>query len=186
MIKGGEEFSVKKIVDLALRQDIGLDKAQSNEKYIKYVNKQEFDGNFNEDYKDPYRYVEKIDNDKYYGADKKIDVNKFRMIFDQNKKYHLRQMKRGEKRKLNKVYLNNYDIDWRNTELLCKFLYPSGQIMSRYLTNLSGIQQRKISRNVKTARQMLLLPYVGMLYYFILYSYLLYYYYTINILLFKY
>lgn len=35
-------------------------------------------------------------------------------------------MKRSEKRKLNKQFLNDYDIDWRNTELLTKFLQNSG------------------------------------------------------------
>lgn len=29
-LKPGDEYSVKKIVDLALRQEIGIDKAQSN------------------------------------------------------------------------------------------------------------------------------------------------------------
>ena len=47
-------------------------------------------------------YVQEMKGSRYYGADQKIDVDQFRMLFDQNKKYHLRQMKRSEHRKLTK------------------------------------------------------------------------------------
>ena len=92
------------------------------------------------DLKDPYLNVQELDVKKYYGADNSIEVDQFRMLFDQNKKYHLREMKRGERRKLNKKHLKDYDIDWRNTELLTKFLNPSGQIQNRYQTKLSARQ----------------------------------------------
>ncbi|MDP3734840.1 MAG: 30S ribosomal protein S18 [bacterium] len=51
-------------------------------------------------------------------------------------------------------------IDYKDTELLKKFLTPHGRISSRPYTGLSATMQRELARAVKRARYMGLLPYV--------------------------
>ncbi len=51
-------------------------------------------------------------------------------------------------------------VDYKDTEILKKFLNPHGRLMSRKKTSLSACYQRKLSTAVKRARFMGLLPYV--------------------------
>ncbi|MFI6874629.1 30S ribosomal protein S18 [Streptomyces sp. NPDC050400] len=50
-------------------------------------------------------------------------------------------------------------IDYKNTDLLRKFISDRGKIRSRRVTHVSRQQQRQIARAVKNAREMALLPY---------------------------
>jgi len=51
-------------------------------------------------------------------------------------------------------------IDYKDTELLKKFLTAHGRISSRRYTGLSATMQRELARAVKRARYMGLLPFV--------------------------
>jgi small subunit ribosomal protein S18 len=51
-------------------------------------------------------------------------------------------------------------IDYKDVELLKKFLNPSGRIRPRRFTGLSATRQRELARAVKRARYMGLLPYI--------------------------
>ena len=51
-------------------------------------------------------------------------------------------------------------IDYKDIEILKKFLNPHGRMLSRKRTNLSAKNQRKLATAVKRARFMALLPYV--------------------------
>ncbi|WP_329399625.1 30S ribosomal protein S18 [Streptomyces lydicus] len=50
-------------------------------------------------------------------------------------------------------------IDYKDTDLLRKFLSDRGKIRSRRVTRVTAQQQRRLARAVKTAREMALLPY---------------------------
>lgn len=50
-------------------------------------------------------------------------------------------------------------IDYKDTDLLRKFVSDRGKIRSRRVTRVSAQQQRQIARAVKNAREMALLPY---------------------------
>ncbi|WP_314224915.1 30S ribosomal protein S18 [Streptomyces zaehneri] len=50
-------------------------------------------------------------------------------------------------------------IDYKDTDLLRKFLSDRGKIRSRRVTRISARQQRQLSRAIKNAREMALLPY---------------------------
>ena len=50
-------------------------------------------------------------------------------------------------------------IDYKNTDLLRKFISDRGKIRSRRVTRVSAQQQRRVSRAIKNARAMALLPY---------------------------
>ncbi len=50
-------------------------------------------------------------------------------------------------------------IDYKDTDLLRKFISDRGKIRSRRVTRVSAQQQRQLTRAVKNAREMALLPY---------------------------
>ncbi|MFF3750621.1 30S ribosomal protein S18 [Streptomyces sp. NPDC002018] len=50
-------------------------------------------------------------------------------------------------------------IDYKDTDLLRKFISDRGKIRSRRVTRVSAQQQRALARAVKNAREMGLLPY---------------------------
>ncbi|MBC8464999.1 MAG: 30S ribosomal protein S18 [Parcubacteria group bacterium] len=51
-------------------------------------------------------------------------------------------------------------IDYKDTELLKKFLNPYGRIQARKYTGTSAKHQRQLERAIKRARYMGLLPYI--------------------------
>ncbi|MFI2202964.1 30S ribosomal protein S18 [Streptomyces sp. NPDC020192] len=50
-------------------------------------------------------------------------------------------------------------IDYKDTDLLRKFVSDRGKIRSRRVTRVTAQQQRLLARAVKNAREMALLPY---------------------------
>ncbi len=52
-------------------------------------------------------------------------------------------------------------IDYKDTEILKKFLNPHGRMIARKKTGVSAKSQRQLSMAVKRARFMGLLPYVA-------------------------
>lgn len=51
-------------------------------------------------------------------------------------------------------------IDYKDTDILSKFINPYGRILSRKKTGITAKNQRKLATAVKRARFMALLPYV--------------------------
>ncbi|MFB7499746.1 30S ribosomal protein S18 [Streptomyces sp. NPDC056161] len=52
-------------------------------------------------------------------------------------------------------------IDYKDTDLLRKFISDRGKIRSRRVTHVTAQQQRLLARAIKNAREMALLPYSG-------------------------
>ena len=52
-------------------------------------------------------------------------------------------------------------IDYKDTELLKKFISSNGKIIPRRVTGTSAKYQRMLATAIKRARQMALLPYVA-------------------------
>ena len=52
-------------------------------------------------------------------------------------------------------------IDYKDTELLKRFIASNGKIIPRRVTGTSAKYQRMLAVAIKRARQMALLPYVG-------------------------
>ncbi|MGV9564099.1 30S ribosomal protein S18 [Streptomyces sp. NPDC003480] len=50
-------------------------------------------------------------------------------------------------------------IDYKDTDLLRKFISDRGKIRSRRVTHVTAQQQRQLAAAVKNAREMALLPY---------------------------
>ncbi|CAM5390694.1 MULTISPECIES: 30S ribosomal protein S18 [Streptomyces] len=52
-------------------------------------------------------------------------------------------------------------IDYKDTDLLRRFVSDRGKIRSRRVTRVSSQQQRQLARAIKNAREMALLPYAS-------------------------
>jgi small subunit ribosomal protein S18 len=52
-------------------------------------------------------------------------------------------------------------IDYKNTDLLRKFISDRGKIRSRRVTHVTAQQQRQLAAAIKNAREMTLLPYAS-------------------------
>ncbi|MCU1689054.1 MAG: ribosomal protein [Pseudonocardiales bacterium] len=52
-------------------------------------------------------------------------------------------------------------IDYKDTNLLRKFISDRGKIRARRVTGVSSQQQRQIAKAIKNAREMALLPYTS-------------------------
>ncbi|MFG2526396.1 30S ribosomal protein S18 [Streptomyces sp. NPDC048516] len=50
-------------------------------------------------------------------------------------------------------------VDYKDTDLLRKFISDRGKIRSRRVTRVTAQQQRQLARAIKNAREMALLPY---------------------------
>nr|WP_228046231.1 30S ribosomal protein S18 [Saccharopolyspora sp. HNM0983] len=51
------------------------------------------------------------------------------------------------------------DVDWKDIEVLRKFVSDRGKIRSRKVTGLTAQQQREVATAIRNAREMALLPY---------------------------
>lgn len=56
--------------------------------------------------------------------------------------------------------LEGLNIDYKNTELLKKYITKFGKIVPRYYSGVSLKNQKKLSRAIKRARIMALIPFV--------------------------
>ncbi|WP_202081552.1 30S ribosomal protein S18 [Caldalkalibacillus salinus] len=67
---------------------------------------------------------------------------------------------RGKRRKVCFFKVNKIEkIDYKDTDLLKKFISERGKILPRRVTGTSAKYQRQLTRAIKRARQMALLPY---------------------------
>jgi len=70
--------------------------------------------------------------------------------------------KRGGRRKVCYFTKNNIThIDYKNTELLKRFISERGKILPRRVTGTCAKYQRQLAIAIKRSRQMALLPYVS-------------------------
>ena len=53
------------------------------------------------------------------------------------------------------------DVDIKDVRMLARFVTERGRILPRKITGLSAQQQRKVTKAIKQARQMSLLPFIS-------------------------
>ncbi|MBI1298188.1 30S ribosomal protein S18 [bacterium] len=53
------------------------------------------------------------------------------------------------------------DIDYKRVQILSRFVDRHGRILSRRKTRISAKMQRKVTREIKRARHLALMPYTG-------------------------
>lgn len=52
-------------------------------------------------------------------------------------------------------------IDYKDTDLLLRFVNEQGKILPRRITNITAKQQRQLTRAIKRARHLALIPFVS-------------------------
>ena len=73
-----------------------------------------------------------------------------------------RSDRKGEEKKEEGPSIDEFEyIDYKNTELLLRYLNEQGKILPRRITNISAKQQRQLTRAIKRARHLALLPFVS-------------------------
>lgn len=71
-----------------------------------------------------------------------------------------RQGRKGRRRKVCYFTVNNITyIDYKDVDLLKRFVSDRGKILPRRVTGTSAKYQRPLTKAIKRARQMALLPY---------------------------
>ncbi len=68
--------------------------------------------------------------------------------------------KRPNFKRRNRCPLSGENIDYRNLKLLYKYLTEGGKMIPSRITGVSNKKQRALSRAVKRARYLALIPYV--------------------------
>jgi small subunit ribosomal protein S18 len=67
---------------------------------------------------------------------------------------------RPGKRRVNLLRANKItEVDWKDVDLLRKFVSDRGKIRARRVTGLTPQQQKQVATAIKNAREMALLPY---------------------------
>ena len=66
-----------------------------------------------------------------------------------------------QKRKLLTFENGSQEIDFKDIRTLSRYITERGRILPRKITGLSAQQQKKVTRAIKRARQMSLLPYIS-------------------------
>ena len=71
-------------------------------------------------------------------------------------------IRKPNKKRQNPLTLAKIDyIDYKDVNLLRKFISDRGKIRARRVTGVSAQQQRQIAKAIKNAREMALLPYTS-------------------------
>ncbi|MDR1473011.1 MAG: 30S ribosomal protein S18 [Lactobacillales bacterium] len=69
---------------------------------------------------------------------------------------------RGRRRKVDYIAANHIDyVDYKEVDLLKRFISERGKILPRRITGTSAKNQRKVAIAIKRARIMALLPFVS-------------------------
>ena len=76
-----------------------------------------------------------------------------------SEKKDFQNKERKPRKRAAKLLEGNVEIDYKNVELLSNFITERKKIAPRRMTGTSASQQRKISKEIKKARYMALLPY---------------------------
>lgn len=67
---------------------------------------------------------------------------------------------RGGKRRLADYFIQNkMDVDYKNADVLRRFLSPEGKILPSRRSGLTATNQRKVTKAIKRARSAGLLPF---------------------------
>ena len=81
-------------------------------------------------------------------------------FFEQGDEPRIEKMPRRFQRRRQNQIVPDY-IDWKDIDYLKRFIPERGKIMPRRISGVSAKDQRRISRAIKRARSMALIPFVA-------------------------
>lgn len=77
------------------------------------------------------------------------------------KEYREKKEERTIKKKWNQGNESLKNVDYKDLRFLSRFITERGKILPRRITGLNAQQQRCVTRAIKRARQMSLLPFIN-------------------------
>lgn len=166
LVSPTEAFTADKVVERALRQDIGPDPTSAlRRRDWKPASDEGLDPVW--EYKKKYRDEDPVVRpEDYYFKDDLVKKRLRDFRFDQEKPetFINRPLTRGQiRKKFMRRQIRRSDIDWKDQELVVRFLNQSGKILNRFQTRLPNSVQRKLARTVKHMKSIGLLPTTGLL-----------------------
>jgi ribosomal protein S18 len=164
LVRPTETFSVDLVIEKALKQDIGPDGSLG----LKRRNfKLKEDLPLSHELKqyrktfDAKRPDEMLQEDDFDYRENYVDKLKKQVNFERKKPISFINppLMRAEARKKFMIKtIQKKDIHWKNLPLLARFLNEGGKMMNKYQTRLPGDIHKKLSKVIKQARHMGLLP----------------------------
>ena len=161
IVKPGEEFTAYKVVDYALRQDIGVDRSNTIPDITPKF-EHELSSEYHLDVADG-QYPNKIKPEDYYwnenfkGKMKKL----YEYAGSSPLVYPEKILTKGKYIRKHYRQIHFKDIHYKNTEFLSQFMTEGGKIKNRWQTRLSGWLQRKVAKAIKHAKCLNLFPSQG-------------------------
>jgi ribosomal protein S18 len=164
LIKPTETFSADLVIEKSLKQEIGPDGSLTlKRKNFKLKEDFQIDHEIKMSRKtfDLRRPNEIIQEDEY--DYKENYANKLKLQLNSEKKKPISftnppLMRAQARRKYMIKTIQKKDIHWKNLPLLARFMNEGGKMMNRYQTRLPGDIHKKLSKVIKHARNMGLLP----------------------------
>lgn len=135
LIGPNEEFSADRVLEKALRQDVGVDPSLSNVQSNYQFRDRDDALSPTWDYKKKYRdKTPLVEADSYYAGGNIVEKQNRLLDYELEKPatFLNRPMTRAQIRKRFMRTISKKDIDWRNTPMLIKFLNETGKIYNRY------------------------------------------------------
>lgn len=155
LIKDTEEYSVSRIVALALRQDLGPDRSMvaSGKRLIeKTTGHNQEQGNLPAFHNKPAEVAD------YYLSETTPSPYEYRTKeFIEAYKPFLKSPQKNPP----PTKINRRELHWRNTEYLCNFLSNFAHIKHKRVTGFTNTDQRNVSRVIKHSQTLGLLPRMG-------------------------
>lgn len=164
MVPAGALFSADLVIEAALRQDIGPDPSLSSGAKQNYQHASENTLEPIWEYKKKYRdKTPMLNEEAYFAGHNRAGRNERQAAFDKEKPatFINRPLTRSQIRKKFMRSMEKDDFDWRNTQMLSKFLNSSGKLYNRFQTRLDTSVHRRLAQTVRKSRSLGLLPYVG-------------------------
>jgi ribosomal protein S18 len=136
LIKPNEEFSVDRVIEKALRQDVGVDSSQSaNKRNYKFDEREDNALAPTWEYKKKYRDKDPLyDPEAEYAGHNVIGRSQRMFAFETEKPatFINRPLTRGQLRKRFMRNVSKKELDWKNTPFMVKFINDSGKLYNRF------------------------------------------------------
>ena len=135
LIKPNEEFSADRVIEKALRQDVGIDPSLSSFRTDWHALDKMDPESITWDYKKKYRDTNPIINPEAFHSGESY-IERTNRQFDQERErpstFINRPLTRAQLRKKFMRNIRKKDIEWKNTPFMVKFLNPAGKIYNRF------------------------------------------------------
>ena len=135
MIGANEEFTADRVLEKALRQDVGVDNSLSSiQSNFKFEDTDDPESP-NWEYKKKYREKNPlVTPDSYYAQGNIIEKQNKQLEYEKEKPatFLNRPLTRAQIRKRFMRNISKKDIDWKNTPFMIKFLNGTGKLYNRY------------------------------------------------------